>query len=93
LEKSIFSREFEAFCRLLRVVRQEAGLSQYGLADRLGTTQSWVSKCERGERRIDAVELRRFCMAMGIRTDEFMRRLDEEIDRMPNLVQDEHSVK
>ena len=27
-------------------------------------TQSWVSKCERGERRIDLVELRAFCEAL-----------------------------
>jgi transcriptional regulator with XRE-family HTH domain len=83
LEKSIFSREYEVFCRLLRTVRQEAGLSQYSMADRLQTTQSWISKCERGERRIDAVELRRFCMAMGIRPDAFMRRLDEAIQALP----------
>ena len=79
MEKSIFSSDYEVFCKLLRDVRLEAGLSQYGLADRLSTTQSWISKCERGERRVDAVELRRFCLAMAVRPEEFMRRLDEEL--------------
>jgi len=79
VEKSIFSRDYEVFCRVLRDVRQEAGLSQYKLADRLNTTQSWISKCERGERRLDVVELRRFCLAMGIPTTKFMERLEDAI--------------
>ena len=79
MEKSIFSKDYDLFCRLLRQVRQEAGMSQYTLAARLETTQSWISKCERGERRLDVVELRRFCQAMDLGADEFMRRLDAAI--------------
>jgi transcriptional regulator with XRE-family HTH domain len=47
-------------------------LTQADLADRLGMTQSWVSKCERGERRLDVVELRAFCDAMGVGFLAFM---------------------
>lgn len=36
------------------------------LAQRLGNTQTFVSKCERGERRIDAVELVEFAEALGV---------------------------
>ena len=39
-------------------------MSQVDLAERLGNTQTLVSKCERGERRIDAVELVEFAEAM-----------------------------
>ena len=49
------------------------------LARRLGETQSFISKCERGERRIDVVELRAFCKALGISFTTFVRRLDSDM--------------
>ncbi len=67
------------FCQVLKEVRIKAGLSQYKLADILGTTQSWISKCERGERRIDVVELRMFCQAFQISSDEFMKMLERAL--------------
>jgi len=42
------------------------GVSQVELAERLENTQTFVSKCERGERRIDAVELVEFAEALGV---------------------------
>ena len=42
---------------LLIAARGDAGLSQVGLARRLGKPQSYVSKFESGERRLDVVEL------------------------------------
>lgn len=38
-----------------------AGLSQAEVAERLGKAQSFVSKCESGERRVDFIELLDFC--------------------------------
>ena len=62
----------------LRIYRREqAGLTQDDLASRLGETQSFVSKCERGERRMDVVELREFCKAMGITLDRFVKQLEK----------------
>ena len=75
LRKSLHSKEYAIFLRLLREVRREQGLTQTDVAARLGQTQSWVSKCERGERRIDIIELRAFCEAIGIPLEEFVRRL------------------
>lgn len=49
--------------------RENAGLSQTVLAERLGRPQSYVSKFERGERRLDVVE---FFEVMGaLSTDGF----------------------
>jgi ribosome-binding protein aMBF1 (putative translation factor) len=76
VEKSITSQEYRNFIRELRAARERSGLSQVDLAARLGETQSFVSKCERGERRLDIVELRVFCRAMGIPFIQFVRRLD-----------------
>ncbi len=46
------------FLRRLRQARKEAGLTQVQVAERIGRTQSFVTKAERGERRLDVVELR-----------------------------------
>lgn len=82
MEKSIFTREYDIFLRQLRAARKSAGLTQEQVADRLGQTQSFVSKCERGERRIDIVELRAFCQAIGISLADFIQQLETAIQEM-----------
>lgn len=79
MDKSIFSREYDVFLRRLRDARRRAGLTQVQLAERLGQTQSFVSKCERGERRLDIVETRAFCMAIGVPFSRFIAEFDQEI--------------
>lgn len=51
--------------RRLREAREQAGLTQVEVADALGQPQSWVSRSETGERRVDAVELQRFARLYG----------------------------
>ena len=55
----------------------EAGLTQLELASRLGIPQSFVSKYESGERRLDVLELRLVCQAVGVSLREFVRRLEK----------------
>ena len=56
-------------------------VTQVELAKRLDETQSVVSKCERGEKRLDLVELKAFCDALGISlsdfVDDFLSRLSK----------------
>ncbi len=80
MEKSIYSKSYEIFLERLKQARLDSGLSQKEVADRIGRTQSFVSKCERGERRIDIVEMRAFCGAIGISFHRFMTFLDKELD-------------
>lgn len=75
-QKSVFSRGYRTFLAQLRDTRLAAGLTQEDVAERLGQTQSFVSKCERGERRIDVIELRMFCQALGVSFPGFVRKLD-----------------
>ncbi len=55
----------------LREVRLEAGLKQAELAKRLGKPQSFVSKYESGERRLDLLDLEDVCAAIGLPVSDF----------------------
>ncbi len=65
---------------LLKNVREENNLTQVVLAKKLGTPQSFISKYESGTRRLDILELRQICNAMGISMKDFMKRLEENIN-------------
>ena len=65
MEKSIYSAEYQQLCALLRQQRLDAGLTQVQVAERLGVPQSFVSKYESGERRLDVIELRHVAEAIG----------------------------
>lgn len=60
MEKTIYRYEYRAFRQRLRRARAEAGLTQEEVAKELNKPQSYVSKVESGERRIDVVELKDF---------------------------------
>jgi len=57
---SIYSAEYQRFLRNLKMARLQAHLTQAEVALRLNKHQSYVSKCESGERRVVATELARF---------------------------------
>lgn len=80
MEKTIYTREYITFLKCLIKARKDAGLTQVQMAEIIGQTQSFVSKCERGERRIDIVELRVFYKAMGIPIAKFVEKLEEAIE-------------
>ena len=81
MQKSIHSRQYRAFLRLLRETRKRAEITQEELARRLGESQSFVSKCERGERRLDIVEAHAFCEALGVSFSRFAARLQATLRR------------
>jgi transcriptional regulator with XRE-family HTH domain len=56
---------YERLPELLIRERKRAGLSQAALAAKLGKPQSYVSKCEQGERRVDVVEFLEIADALG----------------------------
>jgi transcriptional regulator with XRE-family HTH domain len=79
MEKSIYTREHEILHRLLRQVRMKAGLTQVQLAKKLKLTQSLFSKMERGDCRLDTVQLRTICQALGVGLLEFIGRYEQEL--------------
>jgi transcriptional regulator with XRE-family HTH domain len=74
--KTIYTPEQKALTSLLRQLRVDAGLYQADLAERLGRPQSFVSKYESGERRLDLVEVRAICSALGISLTQFVKRYE-----------------
>lgn len=52
-----YQAKYSEFLSRLREARRSDGLIQADVAERLGKPQSFVSKCESGERRVDFIEL------------------------------------
>ncbi|MEA2901396.1 MAG: hypothetical protein QOH36_1283 [Actinomycetota bacterium] len=71
--RTIHTPEHRRLVKLLRELREAAGLRQVELANRLGRNQSFVSKYESGERRLDLVELRAICEALDTNIVELVR--------------------
>jgi transcriptional regulator with XRE-family HTH domain len=54
--KSVYTDEYGEFLQIMIAARKQAGLTQQQLAELLSKPQSYVSKYERGERRLDVIE-------------------------------------
>ncbi|MCY3811513.1 MAG: helix-turn-helix transcriptional regulator [Gammaproteobacteria bacterium] len=76
MDRSIYSERRNRLRELLRDIRTEAGLRQVDLAQRLDQPQSFVSKYEAGERRLDIVELEQVCIACGVSLASFVSRFE-----------------
>ena len=70
---SAHSTAYRRFLGRLRQARSEAKLTQVEVARRLGKPQSFVSKCESGERRVDVVELSQFSRLYAKPVSWFLR--------------------
>lgn len=60
MDKSIYSKEHKYLVGQLKKAREKAGLDQKEVAKLLGRTQSYVSKIESGQRRLDIIQLKKF---------------------------------
>ena len=65
---------------LLKKFRQAKGIRQVELAEKLGVPQSFVSKYESGDRRLDVLELRQVCDALDISLQEFIQELENSLN-------------
>jgi transcriptional regulator with XRE-family HTH domain len=83
VEKSIYTAEYQRLCALLRELRQEAGLTQVQVAERLGVPQSFVSKYESGERRLDVVELNHVAVALDSALIGVIMRFNDRLSASP----------
>lgn len=76
--KSTFSEKYALFRQLLIEARQKKGLTQSQVAETLNKPQSFVSKYESGERRIDLIEFLEVAQVLGVPPYEFLRKLEKQ---------------
>ena len=77
MPRSQHSDLYRKFCELLVVCRRQKGLTQTEIARRLSKPQSYVSKYETGERRLDVIEFLEVADAVGTKPWVLLRRLDQ----------------
>lgn len=76
VRKALYERSYAAFTDLLKEERRKAGLTQAMLAKKLRRPQSYVSKYERGDRRLDVIEFLEIARAIKFDPNEFLQQLD-----------------
>ena len=79
VRKSIHTPQNKRLLSLLRELRTEDGLTQADFTARIQKDQTFVSKYESGERRLDVLEVREICIAVGVSLTRFARRLEKEL--------------
>ena len=77
MDKSVHTDDYEKFLRLLRRARESAEITQVELASKLGITQSHLSKMERGELRLDVIQTREICRALGTSLPSLVSELED----------------
>lgn len=84
--KSVHTARHKLFCESLKRARKAAGLTQQDVAKRLGEHQSFVSRYETGERRLDVIEYLEVAKALSVRPTghlaDFLRMLERTSSRL-----------
>jgi transcriptional regulator with XRE-family HTH domain len=81
--KSVFTTRYRRLCKLLLERRESAGLTQAALARKLGRPQSFVSKYERAERRLDLLEFLEIADALGFEPTAIIEKIRETNGKRP----------
>lgn len=77
MTSSVFTKKYEVFRELLIQHRKVAGITQQYLAEKLNRPQSFVSKYESGERRLDLVEFLDVAEALQFDVCDFINKLEK----------------
>lgn len=83
MTRSVFLAPYQFLLSKLIEARLSAGIKQSELAAKLGRPQSFVSKFERGERRIDVIEYLLICRALDIAPEKVLKAV---ADTLPNII-------
>lgn len=72
---SVYSDSYQRLLELLVAARKEGKLTQEQLAEKLGKPQSFISKYERGERRLDVIEFIEVCKILRVDPSEMIKQI------------------
>lgn len=70
--RSIFDKEYKRLISQLKKSRLEQNISQKTLASKMGVTQSYISKIEQGQIRLDIIQLKNIAKHLGRNVKDFM---------------------
>lgn len=85
MSSSLHSSHYQAFRDLLIEARERAGLTQVQVAKLLEKPQSFVSKYERGERRLDFTEFMEISAHLNIDVQKFIKAYKTKVSVSKNL--------
>lgn len=78
MKNSTYTYEYQKFLENLRKARKESGFTQIEVAQKLNQPQSYVSKCESGEKRVDIIELMKYSKIYNKKIEYFIQNIDYE---------------
>ncbi|MDY2665804.1 helix-turn-helix domain-containing protein [Desulfovibrio sp.] len=76
---TITDPKYRIFINCLKLYREQAGLTQQELAEKLCCSQSYISKYEQYQKRLDILEVRRICIALGVSLQECILDFEEKL--------------
>ena len=81
MDKSIHTRQYRMLIGIIRSERESRKITQEQLASMLSVKQAIISKIENCERRLDLIELRQVCIALGVSMIELINKFEERISK------------
>lgn len=78
---NIYEPCYKLFVACLKDFRIQSKMTQQELASLLGCSQSYISKYEQGQKRLDLVELRNICTILGISLAEFVAEYEARLQQ------------
>ena len=73
MPRAMYTKDHNEIATRLKKARIEAGLGQVEVAEKLGRTQSYLSKIESGQRRFDVLQLKEFAKLYKKSLDYFVK--------------------
>ena len=80
MKRSKYKGQYKILLDQLYRLRISSGLKQSELSEQLGVSQSFISKIENGERKIDIIELKTICNILGTTLELFIKEFENKLN-------------